>query len=43
MRNVVIGVAVAIVVACFVGYTPPGHRLLKAVGFATACDGGGCS
>ena len=40
MRNIVIGVAVAVVVAWFVGYTTPGHRLLHAIGFTTACDGG---
>jgi hypothetical protein len=38
MRNLFIGVAVAVVVAWFVGFTAPGHRLLNAIGFATACD-----
>ena len=40
MRNIVIGVVVAVLVAWFVGYTAPGHRLLNSLGFATACDGG---
>jgi hypothetical protein len=43
MRNVIIGIVIAIVTAWFIGYTAPGHRLLNAIGFSTACEGGGCS
>jgi hypothetical protein len=41
MRNLIIGVVVAIVVAWFVSSTAPGHRLLNAIGLTT-CEGG-CS
>ena len=39
MRNLIIGIVIAIITAWFVGYTTPGHRLLNALGFSTACDG----
>lgn len=42
VRNIIVGVVVAVVVAWFVGYTTPGHRMLNALGFTTACDYG-CS
>jgi hypothetical protein len=42
MRNLVIGALVAIAVAYFVGYTAPGHRLLNATGFTTACSSSDC-
>ena len=43
MRNMLIGVVVAVVVAWFIGYTAPGHRILNAMGFAAACGSGdGC-
>jgi hypothetical protein len=34
---------VAIIVAGFLGYTTPGHRLLSKVGLTAACDGGDCN
>lgn len=37
MRNIIIGVLVAAVVAGFLGYTAPGHRLLNSMGLAAAC------
>jgi hypothetical protein len=42
MRNFIIGIVVAIITAWFIGFTTPGHRLLNAIGFTTACDSG-CS
>jgi len=39
MRNFLIALAVAAITAWFIGYTAPGHRLLNAVGFTTACEG----
>ena len=43
MRNLIIGIVVAVITAWFVGYTAPGHRLLNSLGFATACGNGDCS
>jgi hypothetical protein len=39
----IIGLAVAVIIAAgFLGFTAPGHRVLNALGFATAdCSGGG--
>jgi hypothetical protein len=42
MRNVVIALVVGVIVAVFLGYMAPGHRLLNAIGFTTACESG-CS
>jgi hypothetical protein len=42
MRDFIIGIVVAIITAWFIGFTAPGHRLLNAIGFTTACDNG-CS
>jgi hypothetical protein len=42
MKKVLTGLAVVVVAAGFLGLTAPGHRVLNALGFATA-DGGGCS
>jgi hypothetical protein len=39
MRNFLIALVVAAITAWFVGFTTPGHRLLNAIGFSTACDG----
>jgi hypothetical protein len=38
MRNLIIALVVAAITARFVGFTTPGHRLLNAIGFTTACD-----
>jgi hypothetical protein len=39
MRNFIIALVVAAITAWFVGFTTPGHRLLNAIGFSTACSG----
>jgi hypothetical protein len=42
-RNISIAVIVIIVAAVgFFGFTSPGHRVLNALGFATADCGGSC-
>jgi fructose-1-phosphate kinase PfkB-like protein len=33
-----VGLIVAIVAGFVVGFTSPGHRVLKMIGFATACS-----
>jgi len=44
MKTIVALAVVAVVAAGFLGFTAPGHRVLNALGFATAdCGGsGGC-
>jgi hypothetical protein len=44
MKTIVALAVVAVVAAGFLGFTAPGHRVLNALGFATAdCQGGqGC-
>ncbi len=43
MKNLILLVVVAAVVAGFLGYTAPGHRVLNKLGFATAdCNSSGC-
>jgi hypothetical protein len=44
LRNISIAVIVIVVVAAgLLGFTSPGHRVLNALGFATAdCGGSGC-
>jgi hypothetical protein len=42
LRNFFIALVVAAITAWFIGFTTPGHRLLNAIGFSTACDNG-CS
>jgi hypothetical protein len=37
-RGAIIAIVVAAVVVAAVGFSPPGHRLLNAMGLATACD-----
>ena len=42
MKKIIALAAMAIVAGGFLGFTTPGHRVLNALGFATA-DGGNCS
>jgi hypothetical protein len=43
MKTIVALAIVAVVAAGFLGFTAPGHRVLNALGFATAdCSGSGC-
>jgi hypothetical protein len=43
MKTIIALAVVAIVAAGFLGFTTPGHRVLNALGFATAdCGGGSC-
>jgi hypothetical protein len=43
LRNVSIALIVIVVAAGFLGFTSPGHRVLNALGFATAdCGGSSC-
>jgi hypothetical protein len=42
MKRIVTALAVVVVAAGFLGFTTPGHRVLNALGFATACDNGSC-
>jgi hypothetical protein len=37
-RSVMVAIVIAAVVVAVVGFTPPGQRLLNAMGLATACD-----
>ena len=37
-----VGILVAIAIGFAVGLVGPDHRILKAVGFATTCEGAGC-
>jgi hypothetical protein len=43
MKKIIALVVLAVVAAGFLGFTSPGHRMLISLGFATACDGGGCN
>jgi hypothetical protein len=43
MKTIFVLVVLAVVAAGFVGFTSPGHRVLNALGFATAdCSGTNC-
>jgi hypothetical protein len=43
MKAIVAVVVAAVVAAGLLGFTSPGHRVLNALGFATAgCSGPGC-
>ncbi len=43
MKSIFALAVVAIVAAGFLGFTAPGHRVLNALGFATAdCTGSNC-
>ena len=42
-RYLKIGIAVAVVAGFIGGFVGPNHRLLKSIGFATACTGSDCS
>ena len=42
MRKIIAFAVLAIVAAGFLGFTPPGHRVLSSLGLATACEGGNC-
>ena len=42
MNKIIALAVVAVVAAGFVGFTSPGHRVLNALGFATACETGNC-
>jgi hypothetical protein len=42
-RNITLAILLAVVVgAGLLGFTAPGHRVLSALGFATACETGNC-
>ena len=42
MKKIMALAVAAMVAVGFLGFTTPGHRVLNALGFATA-DGGGCA
>jgi hypothetical protein len=43
MKKIIVLALVATVAAGFLGFTSPGHRVLNALGFATAdCSSGSC-
>jgi hypothetical protein len=43
MKTIFALAVLAVVAAGFLGFTSPGHRVLNALGFATAdCGSGGC-
>jgi hypothetical protein len=43
MKTIFALVVLAVAAAGFLGFTAPGHRVLNALGFATAdCSGGSC-
>lgn len=42
MNKIIALVVVAVVAAGFLGFTAPGHRVLNALGFATACQNSSC-
>jgi hypothetical protein len=42
MKKIIALVVVIVVAGAFLGLTAPGHRLLSALGFATACATSGC-
>ena len=43
MKKIIVFAVLAVVAAGFLGFTSPGHRVLNALGFATAdCTSGGC-
>jgi hypothetical protein len=42
MKIVVAFAVAAVLVAGFLGFTPPGQRVLASLGFATACENNNC-
>ena len=42
MKKIIAALTVVVVAAAFLAFTMPGHRVLNALGFATACEGNGC-
>ena len=42
MNKIIALVVVAVFATWFLGFTTPGHRVLNALGFATADGGAGC-
>jgi hypothetical protein len=41
-RKLLVGVAIIVVAAGFLGFTAPGHTVLSALGLATACSSPSC-
>jgi hypothetical protein len=43
VKTIFTDIILAVVAVGFLGFTPPGHRVLSTLGFATAdCSGGNC-
>ena len=42
MKKIIALAVVAVVATGFLGFTSPGHRVLNSLGFAAACQNGGC-
>ena len=43
MKKIVAAIVVVALGVGFLGYTKSGRQMLNVLGFATACEGGGCS